>query len=187
MRSWIWSTPFHRLNSGIKARSTDPPAESQRPAVANAKVAVLYTRPDAVVQDIGRLMELADVASHLSKDAPTGLKVNVSWHKYFPACSSQPWQVEGVVKALIDYCFPRELLIPIENKTVVTDPVKGARNNRWLSVLQHYGLDFTPLPDLEWIIYKFKSPLLKLNEIFPEGIEIPKIYPGRQSYARCRT
>ena len=33
---------------------------------------------------------------------------------------------------------------------------------------------------MDWQVYRFKSPLLKLNEIFPEGIEIPAIYPGRQ-------
>ena len=31
---------------------------------------------------------------------------------------------------------------------------------------------------MEWIVYPFKSPLLKLNRIFPEGIEIPKMYVG---------
>ena len=76
--------------------------------------------------------------------------------------------------------FARERLIPIENKTVVTNPHEGCRNNRWESVLSRHGLTFTALPDVEWQIYQFKSPLLKLNEIFPEGIDIPAIYPGRQ-------
>jgi uncharacterized protein (DUF362 family) len=39
---------------------------------------------------------------------------------------------------------------------------------------------FTPLPEVEWQVYQFKSPLLKLNQLFPEGIQIPAIYPGRQ-------
>jgi hypothetical protein len=29
------------------------------------------------------------------------------------------------------------------------------------------------------MVYRFKAPLLKLNDIFPEGIEIPAMYPGR--------
>jgi hypothetical protein len=28
-------------------------------------------------------------------------------------------------------------------------------------------------------VYRFKTPLLRLNQIFPEGIEIPAIYPGK--------
>jgi len=46
-------------------------------------------------------------------------------------------------------------------------------------VLQRHGLPFIPLPDVEWTVYPFKSPLLKLNQIFPEGIEIPKMYVGK--------
>jgi len=104
----------------------------------------------------------------------------LSWTKYFPACSSQPWQLEGVVKTLTEDTFPREKLFPVENKTVVTDPVKGAQNNLWMPVLKKYGLDFTPLTDVEWIKYEFKEKLLRLDQIFHEGIEIPKMYIGKQ-------
>jgi len=138
------------------------------------------TSPATVLDDYNRLLDLVGVVDSLNRDTDTLLKINLSWTKYFPACSSQPWQVEGVVRSLIEYGFPRERLLPIENKTVVTDPIKGAQNNLWLPILKHYGLTFTPLPDVEWMVFKFKSDLLKLNQIFPEGIEIPKIYPGKQ-------
>jgi hypothetical protein len=32
---------------------------------------------------------------------------------------------------------------------------------------------------MEWDVFPFKSPLLKLNELFPEGIRVPKLYTGR--------
>ena len=35
----------------------------------------------------------------------------------------------------------------VQNKTVVTDPRAGCRNNRWEPVLQRHGLTFTALPD----------------------------------------
>jgi hypothetical protein len=76
--------------------------------------------------------------------------------------------------------FSRSRLIPIENKTVVTNPREGCRNNRWEPVLRKHGLSFQPLTEVDWQVYRFKSPLLKLNQIFPEGIQIPAIYPGRQ-------
>jgi hypothetical protein len=57
--------------------------------------------------------------------------------------------------------------------------VKGARNNCWLSVLEKYGCRFQPLTEVDWTVYRFKSKLLKLNDIFPDGIEIPAIYPGK--------
>ncbi len=144
-----------------------------------AKVAVLKTRPETVLEDYRSLMHLADYQRHLPKDRDTLVKLNLSWTKYFPACSSEPWQVEGVIRTLIGDGFTRERLFPVENKTVVTNPIKGAKANKWLPVLEKYGLGFTPLPEVEWTVYPFKSPLLKLNEIFPEGIQIPKMYIGK--------
>jgi uncharacterized protein (DUF362 family) len=147
--------------------------------MTRAKVAVLRTSPATVLDDYRKLMDLAEYWRFLPKDRDTLIKLNLSWTKYFPACSSEPWQVEGVVRTLIEGGFPRERLFPVENKTVVTNPRKGARNNKWLPVLERYGLFFTPLPEVEWEAYAFRSPLLKLNEIFPEGIQIPKMFIGK--------
>jgi hypothetical protein len=124
-------------------------------------------------------MRLAEYGAALDRSVPTLVKLNLSWTKYFPACSSQPWQVEGVLDTLLADGYDRTRLIPVENRTVVTDPWKGAANNRWLPVLDRLGLSFTPLTEVPWTVHRFRSPLLKLNEIFPEGIEIPAIYPGK--------
>ncbi len=145
-----------------------------------SRVAVVKTDVATVLDDYVRLASLAGMPGVLSRDLDTLVKLNLSWTKYFPSCSSQPWQVEGALRALRELGYPRERITPVENRTVVTEPWKGARNNRWLSVLDAAGLKFQPLTEVEWIVYKFEAPLLKLNEIFPEGIEIPKIYPGRQ-------
>jgi uncharacterized protein (DUF362 family) len=143
------------------------------------KVAVLRTHPPTILDDYGKLMHLADYEDFVSKTSDTILKLNLSWTKYFPSCSSQPWQVEGVVRTVIEDGFAKEKLLPVENKTVVTNPRKGAKNNRWLPVLDKYGLPFIALPEVEWIKYEFKAKLLKLDQIFPEGIEIPKMYIGK--------
>jgi uncharacterized protein (DUF362 family) len=144
-----------------------------------SQVAVLRTRPESVVEDYGRLMRLVKYEQALARDRDLVLKLNLSWTKYFPACSSQPWQVDGVVKTLLDDGYDRRRIFPVENKTVVTDPVTGARNNKWLPVLQRHGLPFIPLTDVEWTVYRFKTPLLRLNDLFPEGIEIPRMFIGR--------
>ena len=155
---------------------TAPPAARR----GTARVAVVRTAPDRVIDDYARVMDLAGYREHLTLERDTLLKLNLSWTKYFPACSSQPWQVDGVVTKLLADGFDRARVLPIENKTVVTDPHEGCRNNRWEPVLRRHGLTFTALPDVEWTTYKFTSPLLKLNQIFPEGIQIPAMYPGRQ-------
>ncbi len=145
----------------------------------SAQVAVLRTRPETVVIDYGRLMRLAKYEQILPREQDLILKLNLSWTKYFPACSSQPWQVEGIVRTLVEDGYDRKRILPVENKTVVTNPVKGAHNNKWVPILERAGLPFIALPDVEWITYPFKSPLLKLNDIFPAGIQIPKMYVGK--------
>jgi uncharacterized protein (DUF362 family) len=155
------------------------PADSARRSTT-ARVAVIRTRPETVIQDYARVMDLAGYRDTLSRERETLIKLNLSWTKYFPACSSQPWQVDGVLSKMLADGFRRDMITPIENKTVVTSPREGCRNNRWEPVLDRLGLTFTALPDVEWQVYRFKSPLLKLNDIFPEGIQIPAIYPGRQ-------
>lgn len=144
-----------------------------------SKVAVLRTTPETVLGDIHRVMELAGAERWLTAERELVLKLNLSWTKYYPACSSQPWQLEGVVRDLLERGYTREQILPVENKTVVTNPHKGAKNNLWMPVLDKYGLGFTALPEIEWTVYEFRSDLLRLNEIFPKGIEIPKMYIGK--------
>jgi uncharacterized protein (DUF362 family) len=148
-------------------------------SIVKSKVAVLKTTPETVVEDYGKLMHLAEYEKAVSKETPTILKLNLSWTKYFPACSTQPWQLEGVVKTMLADGFTAERLLPVENKTVVTNPVKGAVNNKWSDILKNNGLDYIPLPGVEWTKYEFKQKLLKLDQIFPEGIEIPKMFIGK--------
>jgi uncharacterized protein (DUF362 family) len=124
-------------------------------------------------------MDLAEAPRHLTAQRELLLKLNLSWTKYFPACSSQPWQLEGVAKYLLAHGYRSAQILPIENKTVVTNPRKGVVNNRWLPVLEKYGLGFTPLPEVEWKVHRFREPLLRLPSIFPEGIEIPAMYEGK--------
>ena len=131
-----------------------------------------------MVADYGRLLRLAGYDRWLPRESELLLKLNLSWTKYFPACSTQPWQLEGVVQTLLADGYRRERLHPVENKTVVTNPRMGARDNKWMPILERAGLPFIPLPEVEWITYPFRSPLLKLNDIFPEGIEIPKMFVG---------
>ena len=147
---------------------------------AKSKVAILKTRPETVVEDYHRLMNLADYQQVIKPSIDTMIKLNLSWTKYFPSCSSQPWQLDGVLGALKKDGFDFSRVVPIENKTVVTNPRQGVVNNCWKPVLDKYGLPFVPLPEVEWTKYKFKDKLLKLDQIFPDGIEIPKMFIGKQ-------
>lgn len=92
-----------------------------------AKVAVLKTTPETVLDDYAKLLHLAEYEKSISKDNDTLIKLNLSWTKYFPACSSAPWQLEGLVKTLLADGFSPKKLFPVENKTVVTDPSKAPK------------------------------------------------------------
>jgi len=143
-----------------------------------SKVAVLKTTPATVLDDYKRLLHLAQYEKLITKDVDTILKLNLSWTKYYPASSSAPWQLEGTVKTLLENGYSRKKLLPVENRTVVTNPYKGVELNRWEPVLKKYGLKFIALMDVEWVRYDFKN-LLRLPQIFKEGIYIPKLFIGK--------
>jgi len=143
-----------------------------------SKVVILRTSTESILDDYKKLMRLADYEQFISKDNTTLIKLNLSWTKYFPSCSSQPWQLDGLVQTLLADGYTKEKLVAVENKTVVTNPIKGAKNNKWTPILEKYGINFVPLDKAEWVKYTFKDKLLKLDQIFPKGIEIPKMFFG---------
>lgn len=149
--------------------------------MSKPKVAVLKTSPQTVIEDYERLMQLADFEEHLPKDKDTILKINISWHYFFPACSTTPWQLDGVVQALKKAGYKN--LIPAQNRTVVVDPKLGARNNHLESVIEKHGLEFVYLYEerVKWIKYEPKAEMLVLDKVFPEGILIPDIMVGRNA------
>lgn len=142
-----------------------------------SKVTVLKTKPSTVLEDYKKLMHTARYEKFLPKKYETIIKLNLSWSLYYPACSTQPWQLEGVLKTMKEDGYEKIRLM--ENKTVVTDVWEGAIGNKWLPIIKKYGFKYESLTDVEWIDYKPKSELLALDKIFEEGYQIPKIFMGK--------
>src|SRR3990170_2686989 len=163
----------------IEAERQAAAAVEGRKAPTTARVAVLYTSAHTVVDDIGRLMRLADYTSTLPKAVPTVLKVNISWQHYYPACSTTPWQIDGVVKALREDGYGE--IIPAQNGTVVVDSHEGEVKNKHKAVFDKYGLRSVHLtdPDARWVRYAPKGEMLVLDQIFPDGIEVPELLIGK--------
>jgi uncharacterized protein (DUF362 family) len=144
-----------------------------------SRVAVLRTRPDTVLGDLGRLCELAGVKDALVPGATTILKDNISWHYPYPGANTTPWQLEGTILALRAAGLAD--LVCIQNDTVVTDPKKGERLNGYLGVLGRYGIPvrYNCDPhDLAWVRYEPKGKMLALPKVFPDGIQIPEFFLG---------
>ena len=140
-------------------------------------VAVVKTKPENVLEDYRKVMELADYKKFLPQKNETILKLNLSWSLYYPACSTQPWQLDGILKTMTEEGYKG--IHPMENETVVTDVWKGAKGNKWLPVLKKYGLKYEPLTEVKWIPYKPKAEMLALDEIFPDGNWIPETFIGK--------
>jgi hypothetical protein len=145
-----------------------------------AQVAVLMTRPETVLSDYRRLLDLARVERHLAPDATTILKDNISWHLFFPSSNTTPWQLEGTILGLRDKGF--DDLVDVHNKTVVTIADKGERYNKYAPVLHHYGIpvryNFKP-EHMSWPVYAPRGRMLVLDRIFPEGITVPDYFHGK--------
>lgn len=142
------------------------------------KVAVLKTSPDTVLDDYERLLKLADFETALPKDVRTGLKINISWQTWYPACSTAPWQLEGVIRALKNAGYND--LVGVHNDTVVVDTSDGERNNKHRYVTDKYRIPCLYLynQDFEWIEYQPKRPFLVLDKVYPQGVFIPKALVG---------
>jgi uncharacterized protein (DUF362 family) len=143
------------------------------------KVAVLKTQPDTVLDDIERLMEMAGVAAALPKDVTTGIKINISWQTWYPACSSTPWQLEGVIRTLQKWGYND--LIGIHNDTVVVDTSVAEFNNKHRFVTDKYSVpcEYLYEEQFEWLRYEPKQPFLVLDKVYPDGVFIPKVLMGK--------
>lgn len=142
------------------------------------KVAVLKTSPETVLDDIERLMKLADFELALPKGIRTGLKINISWQTWYPACSSTPWQIEGVIKTLKKAGY--DDLVGVHNDTVVVNTADGERNNKHRFVTDAYDVPCLYLynEDFEWFEYHPKKPFQVLDKVYPHGVYIPKALVG---------
>ncbi len=142
------------------------------------KVAVLKTSPETVLDDIEKLMKLAGFEKALPKGIQTGLKINVSWQTWYPACSSTPWQIEGTIRTLKKAGYTD--LVGVHNDTVVVNTSDAEKNNKHKFVTDKYQVPCLYLynQDFEWIEYHPKRPLLVLDKVYPQGVFIPKALVG---------
>jgi uncharacterized protein (DUF362 family) len=149
-----------------------------------SRVAILRTSPRTVLGDYHRLMNLAGYQDVVDRSADTALKVNISWHFFYPASSTTPWQLDGVIRALLADGYDRNLVHACHNRTVVIDAHLGERENKQLPVVRAHGLRNVHLYEgEEWIpirdaVGDLADRFLCLNEVYPQGFHIPKRFLG---------
>ena len=141
------------------------------------KVAVLKTKPETVIEDVKRSMRMAEYDKYLEKGKTVILKDNISWHFPFPGANTTPWQLEGVIQCLKEDGY--DDVVCVQNKTVVTNPYKGEKLNKYVDIFERYDIPVLfnfKEEDMKWITYKPKAKMLVLDKIFPKGILIPDYF-----------
>jgi uncharacterized protein (DUF362 family) len=152
--------------------------------MSKSKVAVLLTSPKTVLADYHRLLNLAGYQDVVAKEADTALKVNISWHFFFPGSSTTPWQLEGVIRAMKKDGYKPNLIHACHNRTVVIDAHFGERENKQINVVEAHNLRNIHLYEgEEWInirdaVGDLTKQFLCLNEVYPKGFFIPKRFIG---------
>ncbi|MBU0976392.1 MAG: DUF362 domain-containing protein [Patescibacteria group bacterium] len=144
------------------------------------KVAVLRTKPETVLDDYEKLMQLADFEEEMPKDKEVILKDNISWHYPMPSANTTPWQLEGVTRALKNAGY--EKVSCVQNQTVVTNAFKGEDLNKYKDIFKKYHIPvlFNFKDDeIKWEVYEPKAKMNVLHKIFPEGIRIPEYFKGK--------
>lgn len=145
-----------------------------------SKVAVLKVKPNTILKDIERLCELAGMKDALAHGKTTILKDNISWHYPFPGANSTPWQLEGTIQALKNAGY--DDVSCVQNKTVVTNAFKGEDLNQYVPLFKKYKIpvlfNFRE-EDMKWVEYRPKARMHVLHKIFPEGIQIPDYFFGK--------
>ncbi len=149
-----------------------------------AKVAAVWTCVETVLEDYHRVMSLAGYQEVLDREVDTALKINISWHFFFPGCSTTPWQLEGVVRAMKYDGYDPDLIHGCHNRTVVIDARLGERENKQLSVIEAHGLRNIHLYEGEpWIhirdaVGDLTKKFICLNDVYPKGFHIPQRFIG---------
>jgi uncharacterized protein (DUF362 family) len=148
--------------------------------MAKSKVAVIKVKPETVLKDTERLCELAGMQQALDKKATTILKDNISWHYPFPGANTTPWQMEATILALKHAGYPD--ISCVQNKTVVTNAFKGEDLNNYVPLFRKYEIpvlyNFKDT-DMKWSEYRPKAKMHVLHKIFPDGIQIPDYFFGK--------
>jgi hypothetical protein len=152
--------------------------------MARSKVAILRTSPRTVLRDYHELMNLAGYQDTVARDAETALKVNISWHFFFPASSTVPWQLDGVIRAMKRDGYDPARIHGCHNRTVVIDAHLGERENKQVTVTAAHRLRNIHLyEDEEWVpvreaVGDLADKFICLNQVYPRGFMIPRRFIG---------
>ncbi len=164
--------------SEVSSSEQQSPVQPSAPPTT-AKVGVLRVNAGNVIEKYKELLRSLDYQKYLPKENDTALKINISWAKFYPACSTVPWQMDAVIQCMLEDGYSKDLIHACHNNTVVVNSKNGERNNKHIRVVRKHGLRNVHLYEGEpWELYEPKGEFLVLDKVFPEGVTIPKRFHG---------
>ena len=155
-----------------------------------SRVAISFAPGTAtVLEDYHRLLNLAGYQQVVGpkdecRHGAEGGNEHLLWHFFYPASSTVPWQLDGVIRAMGRDGYDKKLIHACHNRTVVIDAHLGERENKQIDVVVAHGLRNVHLYEgEEWIdvreaVGDLTKKFLCLNEVYPKGFSIPKRFIG---------
>jgi hypothetical protein len=148
--------------------------------MARPKVAVRRARPETVLEDYRTLLEAADYSRHLDPHLTTLLKDSLEWDRLLPGANTTPWQLEGVVRTLLEGGY-RQLAL-VQGGAPRVDAYKAEQFNHFIPIFNKYHLEvrYTSEPgDMRWELYQPKARMRVLDRVSPGGIRVPDFVRGK--------
>ena len=151
-----------------------------------AKVAVLKCKPETILQDVERLCELGGMSRALAKNRTTILKDNISWHLPLPRGEHDALgMMEGTILASQEGRLRRHQRSSRTRRSVTNAFLRVKKTST--TTCPHLPRKMYAIPvlynfketDMKWIEYRPKARMHVLHKIFPDGIQIPDYFFGK--------
>lgn len=145
-----------------------------------SKVIVIKTKAATVMEDIARAFEYADLKNTLPPGVGTIIRGTLNKQCFSSCENTMPWQIDGILRILKREGY--EKITGLFDDSAILNPIRGVVNNRLDIPFSSWGhpiLYNNLMEDIRWITYLPQVRLRCLDEIFPQGIEIPEYCLGR--------
>jgi hypothetical protein len=145
--------------------------------IMRAVVALVEARPETIIEDYQRVLELAGLADVLG-DHPVALVPQTRSGGWFPGAGSPPWQLDGVLSWWETQADPGRSHRDGGPPTVVlpVSPDGGpatAEGWAWKDVLAHHGAEFASNHFRRSRSFRAEPALPALEGSLPGGLSLP--------------
>lgn len=111
-------------------------------------------------------LERIDWRSHLEKEKPTSLKVNLGWELFIPGSITSPWVLEGVIQTIRDHVGPIYL---VESDQVLERIEVAYQKSGMPEICARYGVTWVNMSKSESVVIDVPGGV-----VFPK-LELPRI------------